>query len=677
MERLLLGVDTGGTYTDAAALAAASGEVVAAAKALTTPADLAVGIGQAIDGLRVEPEAVELVCLSTTLATNAIVEGRGGRVCLVLIGYDPELIDRFGFRHDLVVEDAVHVGGGHDLHGRPLQPLDEEALRRLAEARAGKVDAFAVSDYLGVRNPEHELQARELLTRLTGLPVTCGHELSDELNSIRRATTVALNARLIPLLQELLAAVRRALVADGIRAPLMLVKGDGSLMGVELAMEHPVETILSGPAASVLGARHLTGRDELLVVDMGGTTTDLAVLHQGRPRSSPRGALVGGWWTLVQAVDTRSVGLGGDSLVAVERDGRVRIGPERVVPLSLAARDDPNLRAGLLRLLDGRRQRPGIPSFFALVGRRPPEDLTATEAELWRFLQGGTRSLEEIAGQVSWGQVYLSYPNRLEAGGLVQRLGFTPTDALHVLGTYTPWDGEAARLGAEMLGRRAGMTATGLAAYVGEQVALRLATEVVAQVAADEDGDERALEGQGARFFLQRALHPERPGAMAVSCRLRLPLAAVGAPVPAYLPSVAARLGAELLLPDHAEVANAIGAASGSVLQSVEVLVQPEYNVAGIGAYTVHTGEGRHECADLEEALAYARAAGRRLAVEAARRAGAGEVSVQETRVDQSGTLAESQDSLYLGTRLRFCAAGRPSPGLRPLSQPSPRRAGP
>ena len=118
MERFLLGVDTGGTYTDAVALSAATGEVMSAAKALTTRADLATGIGQAIAGLqRIEPGAVALVCLSTTLATNAIVEGHGGRVCLVLIGYDPELIDRFGFQRDLVVEDAVHVAGGHDIYG--------------------------------------------------------------------------------------------------------------------------------------------------------------------------------------------------------------------------------------------------------------------------------------------------------------------------------------------------------------------------------------------------------------------------------------------------------------------------------------------------------------------------------------------------------------------------------
>ena len=663
MPRLVLGVDTGGTYTDAVALTVEGAQVVASAKALTTRADLAVGIGRAIAGLQgIDREAVALTCLSTTLATNAIVEGHGGRVCLLLIGYDPELIERFGFQRDLVVDDAVFIRGGHDLSGREVQPLDEEAVRRAVAEREGRVDAFAVSDYLGVRNPAHELRVRDLLRRLTGRPVTCGHELGEELNSIRRATTVALNARLIPLLQELLLAVRRALASQGIHGPLMLVRGDGSLMSAELALEHPIETVLSGPAASVLGARVLTGRDDLLVVDMGGTTTDLAVLRGGKPRANPRGAWVGGWRTLVQAVDSRSVGLGGDSHVSLDRNGELQIGPERVVPLAWAVREAPTLAGQLAQLVGEKHYHPGDPQFFALTGRPvPPEGLTSTEAELLDYLQAGPRSPVEIARQVSWAQVYLSYPNRLEAGGYIQRIGFTPTDALHVQDTYTPWDREAARLGAQVLGRALGIGAEELAARVIERVADRLAGEIVAQVAAAEAAEEGLLESAGARFFLQRVLHPERPTALGVSCRLQLPLAAIGAPVGAYFPQAAARLGAQLLIPERAEVANAIGAASGSVVQSLEVLVEPIYNGPGVGAYTVHSSEERREFSDLQAALDYAQATGRRLAAEAARRAGAEDVLIEEERTDQRGTVAAGWgDSLYLGSRLRFTAVGRP-----------------
>ncbi len=662
MSRLVLGIDTGGTYTDAVALTVDGGRVLAHAKALTTRADLAVGIAEAIAGLEgVDRKDVVLTSLSTTLATNAIVEGHGGRVCLLLLGYDRGLIEAFGFQHDLVVDDAVFVNGGHDIYGNEARPLDEEALRRIVAEREGRVDAFAVSDYLGVRNPAHELRVRELLTQWTGLPVTCGHELSEDLNSVRRATTVALNARLMPLLRDLLTAVRRALAQRGIRGPLMLVKGDGSLMSAEMALQHPVETVLSGPAASVQGARYLSGRADLLVVDMGGTTTDLAVLHQGQPRTNRQGAWVGGWRTLVRAVDTRSVGLGGDSHVVLERSGELRVGPERVVPLSLAAYESPALVPGLKLLRVGQRQRPGYPQFLRLVDRPAPADLTVTESQLLDFLARGPRSLEEISRRVSWAQVYLSFPNRLEAGGFIQRIGFTPTDALHVLGVYAPWDAEAALLGAGLLARRMESSPEAFAGHVRELVIDRLASEIVAQIAADEAGDERLLGGSGTRFFLERALHPDRPSALGVGCQLRPPLAAVGAPVGAYFTQVAEKLGAELLIPEYADVGNAVGAASGSVVETVEVLVEPEYTALGIAGYSVHTPEERRHFAELDAALAYGEATGRRLAADAARRAGAEEAVVEERRHDQKGTVAaDLGEALYLGSQLRFTAAGRP-----------------
>jgi N-methylhydantoinase A/oxoprolinase/acetone carboxylase beta subunit len=259
---LALGIDTGGTYTDAALVDYDSGLVLNAAKALTTRRDLSIGIGEAIDAVFQQPSApapagVNLVSLSTTLATNAIVEGQGSPVCLILIGYDPELIRQYRFEGELVTEDVVYIRGGHDIHGDEAAPLDEAALRQAVLARRERVEAFAVSSYFGVRNPAHELCARELIEEITGLPVTCGHDLTTRLNSVRRATTVAINARLVPLLRELIGTLRRSLAERAIPAPLMVVKGDGSLVRAEWAMQRPIETILSGPAASAVGAWHL------------------------------------------------------------------------------------------------------------------------------------------------------------------------------------------------------------------------------------------------------------------------------------------------------------------------------------------------------------------------------------------------------------------------------------
>ncbi|MFN2284153.1 MAG: hydantoinase/oxoprolinase N-terminal domain-containing protein, partial [Anaerolineae bacterium] len=352
---IALGIDTGGTYTDAVLVNQTDGVVLAATKALTTHRDLAIGIGQAIAGVfapaaalngstPIHPADVRMVGLSTTLATNAIVEGQGSPVCLLLIGYDPAVIQRFGFERELVTRDVVHLRGGHTVDGNEATPLDEDAARTAILARRDKVAAFAISSYFSVRNPAHELRIKALVEELTGQdgslpsPVTCGHELTTKLDAIRRATTVALNASLIPVLHDLIRTVRRSLDDLGIAAPLMIVKGDGSLVRSEWAVQRPIETILSGPAASVVGAWHVAGRKDVWVVDVGGTTTDIAALRDGQPRLNPEGARVGGWRTMVEAADVYTVGLGGDSHVRVPMYGASDtlhpiIGPQRALPL--------------------------------------------------------------------------------------------------------------------------------------------------------------------------------------------------------------------------------------------------------------------------------------------------------------------------------------------------------
>ena len=140
-----------------------------------------------------------------------------------------------------------------------------------------------MAGYFAVRNPAHEQAVRDLIFELTGKPVSCGHDLAWRLDAPRRALTAVLNARLIPVIQQLIHAVHGLLAEKSITAPLMVVKGDGSLVAEDTALARPVETILSGPAASVVGAHHLAGEDDVFVVDMGGPTTDIALLRLLNP----------------------------------------------------------------------------------------------------------------------------------------------------------------------------------------------------------------------------------------------------------------------------------------------------------------------------------------------------------------------------------------------------------
>ncbi|MEM7523711.1 MAG: hydantoinase/oxoprolinase family protein, partial [Pseudomonadota bacterium] len=298
---ILLGVDTGGTFTDAVLFDEASGAVLAKAKALTTHRDLAIGVGGAVDAVLAQTttpaEEIALASLSTTLATNALVEGHGDAAGLVLIGFSERDLARAGLGEALGRDPAILIPGGHLSNGSEAAPLDLDALRAgLADAR-DKVAGFAVAGVFAVRNPTHETVVRDIVAKETGLPVTCSHELSAKLGGPKRALTTLLNARLVGMIHRLIGALEGLLTARGVSAPVMVVKGDGALMAASVARARPIETILSGPAASVLGAAHLTGLDRAVVSDIGGTTTDIAILDAGRPRNDAEGARVGGWTT--------------------------------------------------------------------------------------------------------------------------------------------------------------------------------------------------------------------------------------------------------------------------------------------------------------------------------------------------------------------------------------------
>lgn len=658
---MLLGIDTGGTYTDAVLLDHEDGRVLAFAKALTTHQDLAVGIKEAVASLPTSPLAdVKMVGLSTTLATNAIVEGKGKPICLILIGYDRALIDSYDFWDRLVTDDVVFIRGGHDIEGREKEPLDLEAARNAILARAGKVKAFAVSSYFGVRNPAHELRIKAMIQGLTKLPVSCGHELSAQLDSIRRATTAALNARLIPLLRELITRVQEALSDFGIAAPLMVVRGDGSLMQAEMAMERPVETILSGPAASAVGASHLSNVDNAWAVDIGGTTTDIMTLENGRPRLSPQGARVGSWRTMVKAVDVRTIGLGGDSHVLIDGERRLQIGPRRVVPLSLLALSYPSTLEELHCQME--KQHVDRVAEFVLPSRLPlaPHIADKVERDLLMALKEGPRSWIWLEQKVA-----RSYPleralQRLEALGWVMRSGFTPTDALHVLGVFSPWSIEAAQAGACLLARLAGLEPEDFCRIVVEKVADRITSEILAKLFYDEEGIYPWPDGPGTTALVERALINDLSES-GLECHLilRQPIVAIGAPVKAYMPRVAQQLHTRLVIPEHAAVANAIGAVVGSVIQVVEGLITP---LEPQGGYRLYLDADIRDFEQLEEAMAYAQKRGMKLAREKARAAGATEIEISMEHKNHRATLAGGWgDVLYLGTELRFIAVGRPA----------------
>ena len=350
---LRLGIDTGGTFTDAV-LVDDNKQIVNAEKSLTTRFDLSVGIGDVVGKLPGNLLAeVNMVALSTTLTTNSVVEDLGAPVCVLLPGYTEEQVKQSGLLEILPAQLIVICDGGYDAVGREHQPLDETSAIDAIERLKDQVSAFAISSMFGTRNSSHENRLKQLVTEITGMPVICGHELASSLGAPRRALTAALNARMVPPIKELIGSVQKILSRHEIDAPLMLVKGDGSLASLDHAIEKPIGTVLSGPAASVIGACQLSGLDNAIVADMGGTTTDIAIVSDGQPQLCPDGATIGDWQPMVEAVRVSSIGLGGDSEVRFGGHLGLTVGPRRVVPTSLLGHLYPDIVPKLEMQLEG------------------------------------------------------------------------------------------------------------------------------------------------------------------------------------------------------------------------------------------------------------------------------------------------------------------------------------
>lgn len=669
---LVLGIDTGGTFTDGVLIDYESREIRATAKVPTTPEDLSLGIAACLDKLPGSYlEEVKLMALSTTLATNALVEEKGGRVCLLLVGYDRRLLERYGFLEGLSGFDLFFLKGRHDLQGEEVEPLDLEEGERIVRKMRDKVEAFAVSSYLGVRNPQHELQLQSLIRRLTTRPVVCAHQLTGELDSVRRAITAGLNARLIPLLGSLVRSVSAVLRQRGISAPLLMVRGDGSLVSASLAEERPVETILSGPAASVAGARHLSALEEAVVVDMGGTTTDVALLVGGRPVLNSSGPRVGSRPLCVRGIDITTIGLGGDSRIFRGKDGQLKVGPRRVIPLGQLALAHPEVLPELRRIASLPAVDPSLPraEFFLARGAPPRSALEGgKERDILRLLQGGPLSLLQLSSALG-----LPYPSLLRLGeledrGIVQRCGLTPTDVLQAQGEVEIGEPEASRWGLRIVAASLRVSDRELACLVRDQITRSLAFQVLEKAMTfDRVPGPISLPGcRACSHLLDLLFRPPGDGSASfpsLELKLGRKIVALGAPVSSFLPALARRLGTEVMIPPYAEVGSAVGAAIASYWQSFEIWIEP-LEAGGAGGYSVHLPGQKASFRRLEEAKAFARRQGVELARREAKRAGAGKVEVRVEERDRFGTVAEGMGGrIYLDSVITISAFGGPALG--------------
>lgn len=631
-----IGIDTGGTYTDAVVYDFVTRTILASAKALTTRDDLSIGILQALDAL--DPALLQkagIVSLSTTLATNACVEGKGGRAKLLFLGVDRKTVDWVGADAGLTDPALIYcLDARTSSNGHVMEAPDWGAFLRDSADWFSDADALAIVALNAASGAASlETEARDAVSARYPIPVICGHELFMDLDAIRRGAGALLNGRLIPVLSEFLAAIRKALRARGLDLPVSIMRSDGSLMSEQFTGVRPVETILCGPAASIVGGQALSGAREAVIVDMGGTTTDLALIRDGFAIQATSGIRIGAWNTFVKGVYVETLGLGGDSAVRPDGNGVLRLEHTRAIPLSVASSRWPGINPALRNLLK-LREKHSLPlhEFFSLV--RDISDRPGYTDEEKRFcasLRDGPLIYEDAA-RAAGRDIYGLNVTRLEREGAVLRIGLTPTDIMHLKGDFSAFDREAAALGAQFVANCARISVEALCGWVYGEVKRRLYLSVASMLIREEmPSFQKNGIGADLNAFLDRAWkmsEQAREGCVHFGVSTRSVLVGVGAPIHIFLPDVARALGTACVIPEYAGVANALGSVVGNVSATSRATIHPE----GEGFRVLHALLSK-EAPTLEEAVLIARGVTEREArAEALRRGVSGEplVTVEE-----------------------------------------------
>lgn len=684
-----IGIDTGGTYTDVVAYDFDTAQVIAKGKALTTREDLAVGIGNALDvlpgGLLTR---VDLISLSTTLATNACVENKGGRAKLLLIGGSQKLLlmaeaERL---YGLDPANILCVQADSSFDGRIVDIPDWDQVSNQNSAWISDAQGIGITDIAAVRNGGvSEKTARDYFKDKYKLQVIISSELVSGLNVMERAATALLNARLLPVIDEFHKAVSKELTKRGAVALPMTVRSDGSLMSEEMSRSRPVETILSGPAASVLGGKSFAENPDCLIIDMGGTTTDISIVEKGSPAMTG-GISIGGWRTQIKGVFIDTFGLGGDSRIIFYKNSYA-LSEQRAKPVCVAASRYPEIKQWLRELLARDRAYPEPLHEFFILLREPDENIQydAYELDLISRLKKGPVMPSRDSGD--W---YRIRPNRLEQERIILRCGLTPTDIMHIKGDFKSYDTEASILAARYFLRALPEledTQEGLAEFctaIYDKVEERLYCGVVRALINLRQPELKIQAGDQASQLIEKSWHEYKLKLKSksnlkseancncnCSCnynskgseehtasffeynfKTKATLVGIGAPTYLFLPNVAMALSTDYIIPEHAGVANALGAVLANVIVTSVVEVTPCYSTNGLDGYIAHCSDKNRLFDTTEEAIEVAIESAKADAYAEARKRGAlGELSLSYT-LQSNKAYAKDGTAIDLGTTI-------------------------
>ncbi len=536
MPKYIIGIDTGGTYTDAVLLNDTDNTVLATAKVPTNHHKLASSTTKALETLlekaHIDGTQISRLALSTTLATNAVIENKGARVAAFVIGY----VKHF----KLPITATIFIKGGHNIMGEEEEALDLDNIVDTIQGLRNEVDAYAICSAMSMKDPSHEMVTEKAISMLDPKPVFCSHSISQQAGMQERTATAALHAKLMPLMQDYTAGVQAAAIKNKLDCPIILIAGNGKQVSINDAAEQAGITVASGPACTAgFGADQ--GTDNALVIDVGGTTTDIAMIRNGKTVLSSDGCKVGRWQTHVEAVDMFTGGIGGDSHVWLDKNGGILLGPNRVIPLSMTdAFPRPELWLG--------------PEQNSKCIAPVPESVLSEnrDAVLTYLKKNGPSTATAMKQTTGLSGVPLEkHLEHLTREQKILETGFTPTDALHVLGKISIGNTEQATEGAKILAQFANMDITAFCLKITEMTEEKIENLLIDYVIHHYWGKSLTA------FINSRNDHP----VLGVQFSLKMPLIGIGAAAKYFIPNVAEKLGTNVVFPEHCEVGNGVGAA--------------------------------------------------------------------------------------------------------------------
>ncbi len=663
-----IGIDTGGTYTDCVIYDFKNKSILASAKSLTTRDDLSIGICNVLNLLPHDLlSEADLLCLSTTLATNACVENTGSRAKLVLIGYDLENYKSLDIskKYRLALSDLLFVENDCSYDGLVVNHPDWKSILKDESPWFNDAQSIALSATYATRNGAIcEKVAKKEIQNRYNLPVVIATEVADNLNVIERGVTAQLNAKLISTIEKFIYSTEKSLSSQNLNLKTMIVRSDGSLMNLSSAASYPVCTILSGPAASVVGARGLTNCSDSIIVDIGGTTTDIALVKNNSPIMTEH-ICIGGFKTQIKGVDVTTFALGGDSRIFLNA-GKLQLDTRRAVPLCVAANKHPHILDALKKLVKSETfSLSALHEFYMLVNK--PSDIRRYNFNEVDFINRLKKN-DNILGLTevdNYGKKY----ERLEAEGIIIRCGLTPTDIMHIKGDFTAHNAEASLLGVRFLLQRMAEyedTPSDVEKFCDEiynLICKKLYSNIV-RVLLSQKHPQQFAEGMPPAFemLIEQSWHDKNHSDnlfFSQGFSTSATLIGIGAPTHIFLKKVSKALSTDCIIPEYASVANAVGAVIADISANAVIMIEKNCNTAASKSYIINSANECIEFDDIETAIIEATKLATSQAVLSAKARGAiGELTIEIEQINNQSVSALGTQ-VYLSTVIKATASGR------------------